>query len=97
MYPDDRSPKNESERENMSDPTETTRRQRLAEINVEPGSREALEATYGRVWNTDQLLDDFEVVGFMAPFVVVRHRVDGTKGSLEFQHDPRFYFSFTPA
>ena len=78
----------------MSDPTETIRRQRLAEINIEPGSREALEAAHGQVWNTGELSDDFEVVGFLAPFVVVRRRSDGQKGSLEFQANPRFYFNF---
>jgi hypothetical protein len=79
-----------------ADPTEPIRRQRLAEINAEPGGREALEAQYGQVWSTDQLTDDFEVIGFMAPFVVVRRRSDGKKGSLEFQHSPRFCFNFTP-
>jgi hypothetical protein len=78
----------------MNDETETIRRQRLAEINAEPGSREALEAVYGQVWDTDELADDFQVIGFMAPFVVVRKKADGVKGSLEFQHDPRFYFNF---
>lgn len=34
----------------MNDPTESIRRQRLAEINAEPGSREALESQYGQVW-----------------------------------------------
>ncbi len=78
----------------MPDATEPYRRQRLAEINTDPGSREALEAQHGQVWSTDQLSDDFEVTGFMAPLVVVRRKSDGTKGSLEFQHSPRFYFSF---
>jgi hypothetical protein len=77
----------------MSDPTEAIRRERLAEINAEPGSREAL-AEYGQVWDTEQLTRDFEVIGFMAPLVVVRRRSDGVKGSLEFQHRPRFYFNF---
>jgi hypothetical protein len=76
----------------MSDDTEALRRRRLAEINAEPGSREALEAKYGQVWDTRQLRQDFEVIGFMAPLVVVRRRADGVKGSLEFQHSPRFYF-----
>ena len=80
----------------MSDPTEAIRRERLAEINAEPGSREALEAEHGRVWDTQQLAQDFEVIGFMAPLVVVRRRSDGVKGSLEFQHRPRFYFNFAP-
>lgn len=80
----------------MNDPTETIRRQRLAEINLAPGSREALEAAHGQVWNTDQLAEDFEAIGFMAPLIVVRRRADGVKGSLEFQHSPRFYFNWQP-
>ena len=80
----------------MSDPTETIRRQRVMEINLQPGSREALEAQHGQVWSTSDLSSDFEVLGFMAPLVVVRRRSDGRKGSLEFQHGPRFYFNFQP-
>ena len=80
----------------MSDPTENLRRERLAEINAKPGSREALEAEHGQVWDTDQLRQEFDVLGFMAPFVVVRRNSDGVKGSLEFQHNPRFYFNFQP-
>lgn len=80
----------------MPDETEPIRRQRLAKINAQPGSREALEAQYGQVWSTQQLRVDFEVIGFMAPLVVVVRRSDGVKGSLEFQHAPRLYFNFTP-
>ena len=80
----------------MSDPTESIRRERVAEINAEPGSREALETEYGQIWSTDELSRDFEVLGFMAPLVVVRRKSDGRKGSLEFQHSPRFYFNFQP-
>lgn len=80
----------------IHDPTETARRLRLAEINAEPGSREALEAEHGQVWDTGQLGNDFRVEGFMAPFVIVRRKSDGQRGSLEFQHDPRFYFNFEP-
>jgi hypothetical protein len=78
----------------MHDETEPIRRQRLAEINAEPGSREGLEAQYGQVWDTRELGGDFEVLGFMAPLIVVRRKSDGVKGSLEFQHQPRFYFNF---
>jgi hypothetical protein len=78
----------------MHDETEPIRHQRLAEINAEPGSREALEAQYGQVWDTRELGVDFEVLGFAAPLVVVRRKSDGVKGSLEFQHQPRFYFNF---
>jgi hypothetical protein len=80
----------------VPDPTEALRRKRLAEINAQPGSREALEARYGQVWDTNQLAGEFTVVGFMAPLVVVRRKSDGVKGSLEFQHQPRFYFNFAP-
>jgi hypothetical protein len=80
----------------MTDPTETARREMLAEINAEPGSREYLEAKHGQVWDTSQLSEDYEVLGFMAPMVVVRRRSDRQKGSLYFQHQPRFYFGFEP-
>ena len=80
-----------------SDPTESSRRQRVAEINADPGSREALEVQYGQVWDTSELQQDFTAMGFAAPFVIVRRKSDGQKGSLEFQHNPRFYFNFTPS
>jgi hypothetical protein len=79
----------------VSDPTEDIRRQRLVEINAMPGSREALEAEHGQVWTTQELTEAFEVLGFLAPLVVVRRKSDGVKGSLEFQHGPpRLYFNF---
>jgi hypothetical protein len=78
----------------MNDPTEEIRRQLLAETNSQPGSRESLEVKYGQVWDAQQLADDFEVLAFMAPFVVVRRKADGVKGSLQFQHSPRLYYSF---
>ena len=81
----------------MIDDTESMRRERLAEINTEPGSREALEAQYGQIWTTSELSHDFEVLGFAAPLVVVRRKADSKKGTLEFQHNPRFYFNWEPA
>ena len=78
----------------MNDPTEAIRRQRLVEINTEPGIREALESQHGQVWDTQELRRDFQVLGFAAPLAVVRRKSDGVRGSLEFQHQPRFYFSF---
>lgn len=80
----------------MSDPTETIRREMVAEINAAPGTREYLELKYGKVWDTNQLQEEFEALGFMAPVIVVRRRADGQKGSLTFQHSPRFYFDFQP-
>ena len=80
----------------MNDETESLRRLQLAEINAQPGSREALEAEHGQVWDTQQLGQDFTVEGFLAPYVIVRRKADGQRGSLLFQHHRRFYFSFEP-
>jgi hypothetical protein len=80
----------------MNDPTEPLRRVRLAEINSKVGDRQILEARYGSVWDTTELARAFEILGFLAPYVMVSRRADGCKGSLEFQHHPRFYFHFQP-
>jgi hypothetical protein len=78
----------------LPDPTEDVRRQLVAEINAQPGSREALEAAYGQVWDTQQMQTDFEALSFAAPLIIVRRRSDGQLGSLLFQASPRFYFRF---
>jgi len=46
------------------------------------------------VWNTEQMRERFVVVGFLAPFVAVRRKSDGTTGTLEFTHQPRYYFGW---
>ena len=78
----------------MTDPTEPARLRRLAEINTDPSDRQELERRYGRVWDSEQLARDFDVLGFLAPYAVVRRKADGQQGSLEFQHRPRLYFNF---
>ncbi len=60
-------------------------------------SREELTYVCGSVWNTEELQEEFTVVGFGAPFVSVVRKSDGVKGSMEFQHMPRFYFNFKVA
>jgi len=43
---------------------------------------------------------DFEVLGFASPFVVVKRKSDGVKGSLEFARGDdgnRYYFRFAEA
>jgi hypothetical protein len=52
--------------------------------------------TTGQRWTTAELQRDFEVLGFAAPFVVVKRRTDCAVGSLEFAHSPRVYFAFRP-
>jgi hypothetical protein len=76
------------------DPTEQPRRERMAELASEVSDREGLEARHGKVWDTGQLVRDFQVLGFLAPYVRVRCNGDGIEGTLEFQHAPRFYFNF---
>ena len=78
----------------MNDPTEHLRRERMVEIAAEAGSRKSLEVRYGKVWSTAELTEDFEVIGFAAPLVMVRRKANRMKGSLEFQAHPRFYFNF---
>lgn len=80
----------------MPDETEAIRREMVAEINANAGPRSELEAKHGQVWDTAELGRDFEVLGFAAPFVVVRRRSDGVRGSLMFQHTPRLYYGWKP-
>jgi len=75
----------------MSDPTEAIRREMIA--SGQP-ARDAAAADVKLT--TDELREQYEVIGFMAPFVVVKRRSDGVKGSMEFTHNPRFYFNFQP-
>lgn len=70
------------------------RMQLTAAINSNATEREAIAAKHGQVWDTEQLQEDFEVLGFSAPFVVVTRRSDGAMGSLTFQHQPRYYYDF---
>lgn len=56
--------------------------------------REILEEKFGQVWNTEELQEDFEVTSFLAPCVFVTRKSDNVKGTLMFNHSPRFYFDF---
>jgi len=57
-------------------------------------AREKLQERYGDVWNTSELQQTFTVHGFRAPYVSVTRKADGKRGSLMFDHDPRFYYGF---
>jgi len=71
------------------DETESIRRQMLAD-GVPAADLKRAEYR----WDSDQLREAFDVIGFAAPFVIVRRKSDGKKGSLEFTHSPRFYFNW---
>ena len=73
----------------MTDPTEPFRRAMLAANQPAKDLEHATDR-----WDTDALREQFEVLGFLAPFVVVKRRSDGAKGSLEFTHSPRIYFNW---
>lgn len=63
---------------------------------VESGAMHEAVKTADETWDTDALRRDFEVLGFAAPFVIVRRKSDSVKGSLSFTHSPRVYFDFQP-
>jgi hypothetical protein len=75
---------------------EESRRALAEEVNSSPLPRPVLEAAFGpgNVWDTRELQEKFEVLGFLAPFCAVRRKVDSQEGMVMFQHAPRFYFNF---
>ena len=70
---------------------EEVRRELLPIINSTPVEELPLPH-----WDAEALLNEFEVIGFAAPLVVVRKRDTGEKGSLMFKHNPRIYFGWEP-
>ena len=78
----------------MIDATEALRRRRLVELNGQTADRATLAQRHGQVWDPQELGRDFVAIGYLAPYVVVRRKTDGLRGSLEFQHHPRFHFNW---
>lgn len=76
------------------DKTEPIRRKLVNQINAYPRTYEQLKETYGEVWDSGELMKDFDVEDFYAPFAVVRRIADGKRGVVTFQHYPRYYFNF---
>jgi len=63
---------------------------------VYPDVHQAIEEV-GECWTTDEVQDEFEILGFMAPFVTVERRKTKEKGTLAFVHRPRVYYGWLPA
>ncbi len=80
----------------MNDPSETIRRELTTAINAIEGSREHLESKHGQIWDTTELQEEFNVLGFAAPLVIAKRKCDGVRGTLYFQASPRYYFGFSP-
>lgn len=68
-----------------------SKRQLLTQLINEGGVPESYD---GPLWDTAEMQEDFEPLGFAAPFIIVRRREDGQKGTLTFTHMPRVYFDF---
>ena len=68
-------------------------------VNDPRRSREEIKHVFAteKVWDTKEVTQDFEILAFHAPFVVVRRKSDSQEGTLIFQHQPRLYFLFEPA
>ena len=66
----------------------------LIKFHSQPRSREELESVYTKVWDEQQLRQDYDVLGFVDETVEVRRKADGAHGSLSFQDRPRFYFGW---
>jgi len=56
--------------------------------------KEELEKLYGEILSTDEATQKYEFIAFCAPFVEVKRKTDGKRGTLEFQANLRFYFAF---
>lgn len=64
-------------------------------INDRQRNREEIEKDFGGpVWNTQELAAEFNVLGYRAPFAIVENKTTRQRGSVMFQHEPRFYFGF---
>ncbi len=78
----------------MQDPTESTRRRMVTEINSNPSKRQLLEEKYGEVYTLEELDKEFKIIGFMAPYIAVDRLSDDKRGTMMFQDRPRFYYNF---
>jgi hypothetical protein len=47
--------------------------------------------------NTQEMLEQFEVLGFGYGYCAVKRKSDGVRGVLSFDHSPRFYYNFQEA
>jgi hypothetical protein len=59
--------------------------------------RQALEAAHGQVWDEGEAAEEYRVTAIIAPQVIVVRKSDGQVGSLTYQNEPRFYFTFQPS
>jgi hypothetical protein len=75
----------------MPDDSESLRRELLP---LAPDFLQMVIDAGGRVWTTEELREEFDVLGFAAPLCIARRKSDGRKGALMFTHMPRYYFDW---
>lgn len=66
----------------------------MSDIHIQ--SHDTGRAAPEKRWSKEEMLAEFEPLGFQAPYIVVKRKSDGVTGSLEFTHEPRWYFDFQP-
>ena len=71
--------------------TETIRRLQQAVVNQTPTDQLPIK---DRTWTTQELQEEFDVIGFAAPYVVVSSKTTGKRGTMMFKHSPRIYFNY---
>lgn len=58
-------------------------------------SRKELEKKYGKVWNVDEFIRDFEYRGSSGTAIIARHKDSNKMGTLKCQALPNYYFGWT--
>ena len=62
-----------------------------------PDVFQAIQEEGGECWSTEEVTQEFDILGFMAPFCVAVRISTGEKGALAFVHRPRIYYAWRPA
>lgn len=46
------------------------------------------------VWTTTDVSHEFSIEGFATPFLIVKRKSDGVRGTVEWTGNPKVYFDF---
>ena len=76
---------------------EMDRRMLVAQIERSRRCKEELLEISHSVWSHDQMRQDFDVLTFQKPFVIVRMKGTDQIGTLLFQENPRYYYGWRPS
>ena len=67
----------------------------LEKLKVEfPDVHQAIQEEGGECWTTEEVTDEFEILGFLAPFCTAIRKATKEKGILAFVHRPRIYYGW---